>query len=145
VQRASGGRVTRAETIHLTLAFLGDVEEECLSVLRKFRIRGERHPLPIEASRYWLHNRIVWVGPYETPQPLQFLAASLRQALNQSNFKTDSRPFASHVTLIRKARDPGVLPPLPGVEWPVEEFVLVRSRLSAAGSSYEVLERFPLS
>jgi 2'-5' RNA ligase len=30
------------------------------------------------------------------------------------------------------------------VDWPVWEFVLVRSRLSAGGPDYDVLERFAL-
>ena len=33
---------------------------------------------------------------------------------------------------------------LPQVDWPVNEFVLVRSILSSEGSRYAVLERFPL-
>jgi len=37
-----------------------------------------------------------------------------------------------------------MLPELPAVSWPVEEFVLVRSRLAAEGPSYEVVGRYPL-
>jgi 2'-5' RNA ligase len=47
------------------------------------------------------------------------------------------------VTLIRKARS-AKLPPLPAVEWPVREFLLVRSALSSKGPTYEPLERFAL-
>jgi 2'-5' RNA ligase len=57
----------------------------------------------------------------------------------------ESRAFHAHVTLIRRAREPGAeLPPPPRVDWPVDEFVLVRSALSREGSRYEVLERFAL-
>jgi 2'-5' RNA ligase len=72
------------------------------------------------------------------------LAASLVLELKQKNFKTEARDFSAHVTLIRKAREPHALPPLPAVDWPVKEFVLVRSRLSSEGPSYEVVERFAL-
>lgn len=145
VQRGCGGRVTRAETIHLTLAFLGEVEEEHLPDLKSMSARGKPHVLPIEQSRFWAHNRIVWAGPYETPEILKSLAENLHEELKAKEFRMDSRKFVSHVTLIRKARDPGPLPALPAVEWPVKEFVLVRSQLSASGSRYEVLQRFPLS
>jgi 2'-5' RNA ligase len=37
------------------------------------------------------------------------------------------------------------LPPLPPLEWPVREFVLVNSILGPDGPSYEVMERFALS
>jgi 2'-5' RNA ligase len=55
----------------------------------------------------------------------------------------ERRPFAAHVTLIRKARA-AELPPLPALDWPVDEFLLVRSLVSSSGSTYEMLERFPL-
>ncbi len=98
-----------------------------------------------EQAKYWRHNRIVWAGPHETPAPLGFLADELRKELTKAQFKIERRPFEAHVTLIRKAREPSELPLLPAVSWPVEEFVLMRSRLSSAGSSYDVVSRFPLS
>lgn len=72
------------------------------------------------------------------------LAIGLNKVLSNAGFVLERRAFAAHVTLIRKARAPRMLPPLPNVDWPVDEFVLVRSRLSEAGSHYEMLERFPL-
>ena len=144
VRRSSGGRVTRPETIHLTLAFLGDVDESALPSLRSISATGERHRFPVEQARYWPHNRIVWIGPNETPEPLRVLVEDLRETLRQRKFKTEDRPFQAHVTLIRKAQAPGALPQLPDVDWPVREFVLVRSRLAAGGPDYEVLERFAL-
>ena len=145
------GRVTRAETIHLTLAFMGEVEASRIeSLLNSARATvGEAHSLPIEQARYWKHNRIVWVGPNETPAPLAALAADLKSVLMGNGFELEQRAFAAHVTLIRKAREPRALPDLPALAWPVEEFVLVRSQLSSEGSSegssYEVLERFALA
>jgi 2'-5' RNA ligase len=144
-QHACGGRVTRAETIHLTLAFLGEIDEKRLVELESVSVKGGRHALPIEQARYWPHNRIVWVGPQEIPVLLQSLAENLKDELERKGFRTEKRPFAAHITLIRKARDAGELPSLPAVVWPVEEFVLVRSQLLAAGPNYEVLQRYPIS
>jgi 2'-5' RNA ligase len=143
-QHGCGGRVTRADTIHLTLAFLGEIDEKCLVELRSVSAKGARHTLPIEQARYWPHNRIVWAGPREIPLPLKSLSELLSRQLEEKSFKTEKRPFAAHITLIRKARDAGELPPLPAVDWPVAEFVLVRSQLAAAGPGYEVLQRYPL-
>ena len=138
--------MTRAETIHLTLAFLGEVDEERLPrVIEAGRgAGGKAHSLPIEQARWWKHNRIVWVGPNETPVPLASLAIELKSNLLETGFELEARPFAAHVTLIRKAQEPRELPPLPVIDWPVVEFVLVRSVLSREGSSYEVIERFAL-
>ncbi len=145
--RLTGGRVTRAETIHLTLAFLGEIEESRISSLKRIGQAsvGKAHVLPIEQARWWAHNRIVWVGPNETPAPLAALAAELKCSLAQAGFELEARAFAAHVTLIRKAREPrAALPGLAPLDWPVDEFVLVRSALSREGSRYEVLERFAL-
>jgi len=145
--RQAGGRVTRAETIHLTLAFLGEVDEQRLpaAISAGRSAAGAPHRLPIEQARYWKHNRIVWVGPDETPEPLAGLAADLKSSLETERFELESRAFQAHITLIRKAHEPRALPPLPAIEWPVDEFVLVRSVLAREGSSYETIERFALA
>ncbi|MBI2752990.1 MAG: RNA 2',3'-cyclic phosphodiesterase [Betaproteobacteria bacterium] len=145
-QRVTRGRVTRAEAIHLTLAFLGEVAEERLAaaVRAARRVRAEPHDLPIEQARLWTHHRIVWVGPRETPPALQSVADLLRTELAIEGFSLERRPFAAHITLIRKARGTGTLPPLPSVDWPVSEVALVRSTLSQQGPNYEVIARFAL-
>ena len=135
--------MTRAAKIHLTLAFLGPVApERAYEAARS--IKGRPHSLPVEKAQYWKHNRIVWAGPRETPPALAELVATLHAALRRADYSLDSRPYAAHVTLLRSAPPPRELPPLPRVEWPVSEFVLVRSANSAKGSVYEIVERFPL-
>jgi len=145
--RETRGKVTRAETIHLTLAFLGEIEESRISAIKGMgrAAVGKAHSLPIEQARYWKHNRIVWVGPNETPAPLAKLVADLKSLLLTEGLAPEERAFEAHVTLIRKAQAPRALPALPALDWPVDEFVLVRSTLSNEGSSYDVLERFPLA
>ena len=137
------GRVTPAEKIHLTLAFLGPVApEKALQAARS--MRGKAQGLPIEKAQYWKHNRIVWAGPHETPVLLASLVADLHAALRRAGYTLEERPYAAHVTLLRSAPPPRELPPLPGVEWPVSEFTLVRSAVSNKGSAYEIVQRFPL-
>ena len=145
-QALTGGRPTRPESIHLTLAFLGEVaEERADDAMRAARsVRGARHALPIERAKVWTHNHIAWAGPEQTPPALMHLTSSLRENLVAEGFAIQDRPFAAHVTLLRKAGTGSRLPRLPVVAWPVDEFTLVRSRLSQKGSSYEVLARFTL-
>jgi 2'-5' RNA ligase len=139
----SGGKPTVVENIHLTLAFLGEAEPD-RAIAAARRVQGRRHELPIDAARYVKRNQMVWVGPSTMPSELASLAADLRAALVQGGFALEERPFAAHVTLIRKARRPPAIPPLPRVTWPVDEFVLVSSKNSANGSVYAPLERFAL-
>jgi len=138
------GRAVARENIHLTLAFLGEAgPEKAIDAAR--RVRGAAHELPIEEAHYWKKNQIVWVGPREMPPELDRLVRSLHLELHRAGFILERRPFAAHVTLLRKARDPGELPPPPRVAWPVREFALLASRISSRGSTYEPVERFPLS
>ncbi len=146
-QRETGGRTVSAASIHLTLAFLGETRPEraAAAIGAARRVRAAPHRLPLEEARHWGHNRIVWVGPRETPAVLEALAQALAAELAREGFALERRHFAAHVTLLRKARAPHLLPPLPALQWPVNEFALVRSTLDAAGSRYDVVERFPLS
>lgn len=143
VAHETGGTPTASDNIHLTLAFLGEADSG-----RAFnaaqRVQGARHSLPIDHAHYWKHNKIVWVGPQAMPPALAALVAQLHGALKEHGFALEERAFAAHITLLRKAKPPKTLPPLPKVEWPVNEMMLVRSRTSPKGSAYEPVERFGL-
>lgn len=144
VSAQSGGKATVTENIHLTLAFLGETEAQA-AIAAARGVKGRRHELPIDAARYVKKNEMVWVAPAAMPPHLAALAAALHCALRDAGFTLEERPFAAHVTLIRRARMPKSIPPLPRVRWPIDEFVLVRSRTSPKGSTYEPVERFALS
>ena len=144
VSRDTGGSPTASDKIHLTLAFLGE-GDSAKAHDAATRMQGRRHALPIEHAHYWKHNKIVWVGPRTMPEPLAALVSQLHGSLKDQGFALEERPFAAHVTLLRKARPPKAFPPLPAaLDWPVDEFVLMRSRISPKGATYEWVERFPL-
>ena len=144
VAETSGGKLVRVENIHLTLAFLGEADPTKAIAAAK-AVGGRKHELPIDAARYWKKNKIVWVGPARIPGELSALAGELHDRLPSAGFVLEERPFAAHITLLRNARVPASIPPLPTVRWPVNEFLLVQSRTSPKGSIYERLERFTLS
>lgn len=143
VRNESGGKVTAVENIHLTLAFLGDAEPDKAIAAAK-RVKGRRHELPIDAARYVKRNQMVWAGSSVVPEALLAIATDLHASLRSAGFVLEDRPFAAHVTLVRRARRPASIPPLPRVTWPVDEFLLVSSRTSPEGSTYQPVERFSL-
>jgi RNA 2',3'-cyclic 3'-phosphodiesterase len=138
------GRAIPAENIHLTLAFLGEADPAKATAAAR-PVRARRHRLPIDVARYVKRNEMVWAAPRDMPLELAELVRALHLQLYRHEFILDRRPFAAHVTLLRKAAAPKTLPPPPRVDWPVDEFLLVRSRTSSKGASYEPVERFPLS
>jgi 2'-5' RNA ligase len=143
VQRTAGGRATAEETIHLTLAFLGEADPENAVAAAK-TVRGRAFEMKIDAAKYWRHNRIVWVGPAGMDPGLRSLVAELHGSLKESGFVLDDRPFAPHITLIRKASAPTSIPSLPAINWRASEFLLVKSVPGGRGSRYEPVERFAL-
>jgi 2'-5' RNA ligase len=133
------GRAIQAEKIHLTLAFLGGVEPAKLAAAAR-KVQAQAFELPVDSAKFVRRNEMVWVGPREMPEGLRVLAERLHFALYRAEFILERRAFAAHVTLLRRARKPTAIEPLPKVEWPVREFALVNS----AAGAYEVVERFAL-
>ena len=140
-ESATSGRRTAEGNIHLTLAFLGKADP-AKAIAAAQRVKSPAHELPLEKARFI--NRMVWVAPRTTPPALAALHEHLAMELYREEFILERRPFAAHVTLIRDARR-AELPAVPAVEWPVKEFVLVRSSVSSAGPSYTPVQRFPLA
>jgi 2'-5' RNA ligase len=145
LHRLAGGRLTRQESIHVTLVFLGDIGVDRLEDVRAAGAGATFEPftLSIETAGCWSHNRVAWLAPRATPVPLLTLVAGLEAALGQAGFRLEARPYAPHITVVRNARCGRLEPAITPVEWRVEDFVLVHSRLDSNGSHYAVVGRWP--
>lgn len=143
----TGGRCMAEETLHQTLAFLGNVPAPRLAELQALAASLHRPGCSLSLDRlgYWPHNQILWAGPGETPEPLGELAATLGKGLAVLGFPVERRPFRLHVTLLRKAQRAPLATAIPPLAWPVRDFVLVASRLEAPGPRYQVLGRWELA
>lgn len=145
-----GGRPTRLDTIHLTLAFLGDVPVSALPELCALgrRLLAGGFDLRLDRIAYWAHNHLLWAGCRATPEGLTELHCRLQAALAEGGYPVDppGRRFTPHVTLVRKLElaEPTDLPSLPGLAWHCASFVLVQSDLTPEGPNYRVIETFPL-
>jgi 2'-5' RNA ligase len=146
LHRSCGGRALHRENLHLTLVFIGNVKTARLDELKSVAdaISAMSFELVLDQLGYWRHNRIVWASPLTAPGPLRELVSALEGGLRQAGFEFDQRTYAPHITLLRDARTPAVLPPL-GLNWPVEDFALLESARVARGVEYRVLARWELS
>lgn len=146
LHEACGGRRTRAETIHLTLVFLGEVELERIDDLLTLAGQVRAHSFSLNLTRlgWWPHNRIVWAAPNKTPAELAHLTDDLQHILESAGVHFDAKPFVPHITLLRKGSCKDQSLPDVHVEWRAEDFVLVRSVPSEGGATYEVVGRWPL-
>jgi RNA 2',3'-cyclic 3'-phosphodiesterase len=144
LHRRLGGKLTRRESVHLTLAFLGDVPVARVPVLAASaeRIAFEPFTMRVDTAGCWNHNHVGWLSPSVVPPPLALLAARLESELRQLGFELDERPYAPHITVVRKARCRPLDAAIAPVEWRVEAFVLVQSELNTEGSRYSVIGRW---
>ena len=144
LQPVCGGRPMRAETLHLTLAFLGDlpVEREADARAVAAEVSRPAFELRLDQLGFWRHNGVVWAATRSAA--LDVLAADLGARLGAAGFVLERRPFAAHVTLLRRAeRPPDGVAPHSMAPWPVDEFQLVRSP-GATGGAYRPVGRWVL-
>ncbi len=105
-----GARWVAAESLHLTLRFIGDAAphqaDEIDHALAGVQARGFR----LRLQGLGLHHRngrptTLWTGAERTP-PLAHLQAKVETALQRAGLPAERRRFAPHVTLARL--DPGI-------------------------------------
>jgi len=151
-----GGRVMQKDTLHLTLAFVDDVDAGELPALCAIAEAAgvalqprPPHALLLDRIGYWPQKRILWAASEQPPAVLEALAKRLAGGLREAGHRLPLRPFAPHVTLLRKV---GAVPPAPRMDilhdapqpWHFDRFCLLRSRPSASGAAYETLAAWPL-
>lgn len=141
-------RWTVPEQCHVTMAFLGEVEQERASavgeVLRSAVAPRTAVVAVMGPATTVLSGRVLCVPV----AGLDELARRLQGGLDEAGFFVEERPFRAHLT-VGRARGRKKLPPrLAGVaiaaSWPVEQVLVVASTLNSDGPRYEVIDRVAL-
>ena len=157
-QKKLGGRVTRSDSIHATLVFVGNIPTDQLPALLALPVGIQLPAFDVSFDRAdcWQHNQIAHLGMHQIPEPLRELQFELDTRVRGLGLKIETRTYRPHLTLIRKAEcdqtktnanknlaakeNPAMKP----VTWSVRDFMLVKSSISANGSRYEQIGRWPL-
>ena len=140
LQPAVGGTPSRADKLHLTMAFLGQREAHEVPVLHSIldEVPASAMTLCFDHYSHFPKADLSWAALRETPPALLALRAALMQRLAGAGlapaFEHDR--FTPHVTLARKAGPPPAAPFAP-VTWQAGELVLVESIKSSG--DYHVL------
>lgn len=107
-----GVRWTRPESWHLTLAFLGDVDDRRFDHL-VHTLKGGVAASRVAPRRLALDQlgtfgkRVLWIGVDASPEAsLHVLADGVRAALRRGGYAVVDRPLRAHVTLARAGRRP---------------------------------------
>jgi 2'-5' RNA ligase len=152
-----GARWVPNDQIHLTLAFLGEVEETGIGRLTEelaciqppeFQLRFNGTGCFHDRRR----PRVLWLGLEPEPR-LEHLAARVRESVIACGVPQEERPFSPHITLARLKvpasreadafLDQNKKLRLPKLR--VREFILFQSRLTPQGSVHIPIRSFPLA
>jgi len=152
-------RWTDPATLHLTVRFLGAVEEEALPAVMA-AVTGAASlvpPLALEVAGPGAfpsprRPRALFLGLAGDVKPLRALAASLEAGLVAAGLPAETRPFRPHLTVARARERRGgpdleaalaLFPPL-GLRWEAAALTLFESHLGAGGARHEPLLVAPL-
>jgi len=149
---------TKRGNWHLTLYFLGEVDDAAVGSIRRALagVRQSRFTLQAGGGGFFPPGkppRVIWAGLKQGGEACAALAGEVENALRELGYPGRDKPFTAHLTLgrVKKgARDDwkALLRYLQAAEWPeieVGSFVLWQSSLTSAGPVYEEIERYPLS
>jgi 2'-5' RNA ligase len=151
---------TAREQWHLTLKFLGHVDEDRLEEITKVAAKVAATAEPIDTRLTELgafpnlnRARVVWVGIDNPDNRLTLLDDELERRYAKRGFKKESRLYHPHLTVARlrspqpisEALEAAESKWLGGSSFSVPEIVLYRSHLSPKGARYEPLSRHPLA
>ena len=159
---APQARWIRAENLHVTLKFIGEVPPSKLDAIRT-ALASVRGPRPVTLEFRGLgffpdekRPRIFWAdiaaGPEETA--LARLARAIGDSLEPLGIAPEQRNFSGHLTLARFPQGPGNIETLRAAareraalsfgRHTAREFCLFESELQPGGSKYTRLAAFPL-
>jgi RNA 2',3'-cyclic 3'-phosphodiesterase len=163
--RAAPAKVTwtKADNLHYTLKFLGDVSaERTADICRAVQAAvAPFTPFEIVAARTGAfpsagHPRTLWLGVGEGAEPLELLFQAIERLLEPLGFPREHRRFTAHLTLGRVRENSPVATQqlaellrkhadIDAGAITVDSVTVFSSTLGREGPNYEVLSRAELS
>lgn len=148
------GKFADAESLHVTLRYLGSAPAEALEKIREGAraIAAETPAFQYQIGSAKLFPRVararVIAAMVEAPSVLRELNRKLEAIAVGAGLKPESQAFRPHLTLCR-LRNSEARPNLPRYGAPIPQraarLILFTSTLTSTGASYQVLDEFPLS
>lgn len=139
-------RAVKAANLHMTLAFIGAVDVITLGIYEQVASSLHASPFKItlDKSGCFVHAQVLWLGCSRVNSALSSLVSSLNKSLVVGGYHASDKPFIPHVTLARRYKSPQAVDIPVSIDWWVQDFALVESRLSPDGVRYKVLQTWPL-
>ncbi len=149
-----GLRAQKPETLHLTIRFLGDIDdpEPVAAAAAEAALNHDAFELELKGTGVFPHAgraRVFWVGLGDGEREAGNLAQDLERLLRGAGFPAERRPWRGHVTLGRFKRlqrvDPALLDPSRVFgRAQAEKLVLFQSTLTPQGALHEPVRELSL-
>ncbi|MBS4027756.1 MAG: RNA 2',3'-cyclic phosphodiesterase [Ignavibacteriales bacterium] len=152
-------RWEQEEKLHVTLKFLGDIEEKFLPQLTATleTVTNKFSPFEIEYTTIGCfpntkEPRVIWVGCRDVPQSVIRLQREIETQLAPFGYEIEKRKFSPHITFGRIKGIKNIFHLLQSIEnltfspqkMQCAEILLMKSVLHSYGSIYSPLKVFPL-
>jgi len=138
----STARLTDPGRLHITLAFLGNLNDSDEARLSSALANVPMAPLYLRLTRAEMFSKGIAVLRVEENRDLEHLQGDIAALVQSLGIPIDSRPWLPHVTIAREAMG-CLLPTEPlAIEWDSLQFSLVWSKPSGG---YDVLQSWPAS
>jgi 2'-5' RNA ligase len=149
---ATLGRVIAARNLHVTVVFLGAVPAERVVQVREIAQAaqkltfGGKFLLHLERIEFWRRSSLLCLTAERMPPELLAIVGALHAGLRERGFELRHHDaFRPHVTLVRDVTRGPVAAGGAPVQWPVESFALIESKVGQRGSEYAVLDEWVLA
>ncbi len=117
----------RTERLHLTLHFLGEVDDgRKAALLAAMAVSFAPFELALGRNALWPHG-IAVLEPLAIPPALLALQADLGAVLTGLGVTLDARAYRPHVTLARRAAGASAVQEGPALTWQVDRYALLES------------------
>jgi 2'-5' RNA ligase len=148
--------------LHLTLAFLGELDEARLAAATEAAAEaaGAHAPFALRLASVGTFGsahapRVIWAGLAGEVARLRALQSTTADALAARGFAREARPYAPHLTLarIKKPLADAALTtltraqgePLPDTAWQADAISVMKSELARPAARYTAISHWPLT
>lgn len=142
---AEPGRKLVPENLHITLVFLGNVDDDIAEAVQRdaANITGSPISLQFDELDFWRRPRVLCLSCQRQPKNLYALVNALTAMIENYPVRLDKRHFRAHITLARKAQQRPSISFRP-IHVDADHFALVESVSTERGVKYHVLNKWPL-
>lgn len=146
----------KKEKIHLTLKFVGDIDDELLPEIKndlKFLQEYETQKLQITGFGFFFRfkePKILWAG-LKFSNELKLIAKRLDDYFTKFGIEKENREFKPHLTLMRIKNNPGDSfinkfknSKFEPIDFQCDSISLIKSELNPSGSVYTEIKKYKL-